>query len=110
MRFVFGIVGIAARIEGVERAPIIWIQRKPQRYTLRQVRVRDEVTAERDEGGVAVSHRGLRRIGFEATRGDDWAVEDFAQLLRGNWAPRGYGSPHRTRRTCQVRTPYSALG
>src|SRR6266404_7659066 len=42
------------------------------------------MTAERDQVGVAVGHRGLRRIGFKPTRGDDRSVEDFAQLLRGN--------------------------
>src|SRR6266478_1385673 len=84
MRLVFGIVGVAARIKGVEGASVVGIERKPQLDTLGQVWVRDEMTTERYQAGLAIGHRGLRRIGFKPTRVDDRSVEDFAQLLRGN--------------------------
>src|SRR5262249_17455404 len=74
------------RSEGVEGLPVIRIERKTQRDAFGQVRVRDEMTAERDQTRVAVGHRGLGRIGFKPTRGDDWAVENLAQLLCGNRA------------------------
>ena len=86
MHLIFGVVGVAARIESVERAPVVAIKRETQLYALRQVRVRDEMAAERDQAGITVDNGGLRRSGFEPARGDNRAVEDLAQLLRGDRA------------------------
>src|SRR5260370_9930600 len=84
MQLIFGVVGVAARIESVERAPVVAIKRETQLYALRQVRVRDEMAAERDQAGITVDNGGLRRSGFEPARGDKRAVEDLAQILRGD--------------------------
>src|ERR1700720_1464756 len=86
MHLIFGVVGVAARIESVERAPVVAIKRETQLDALRQVRVRDEMAAEGDQAGITVDNGGLCRSGFEPARGDNRAVEDLAQLLRGDRA------------------------
>ena len=45
------------------------------------------MAAERDQVGIPIGNDGLRRIGFEAARGNDRTVKDLAQLLRGNRTP-----------------------
>ena len=68
-RLVCGVVGIAACIESIERASIVAIEGEAKRDPLWQVRIRDEVAAERDQVGIPIGNDGLRRIGFEAARG-----------------------------------------
>src|SRR5580700_3095858 len=83
-RFVGRIVRVTAGVEAIEGAPVIAIERQAELDALRQVRVGDELTAERDEAGDAVRDGGFRRVGLEATGCDDRTLEDLAQLPRSN--------------------------
>src|SRR5262249_27529171 len=83
-RFIGGVVGVPARIEAIEGAPVVAIEQEAMLDALRQVRIGDEVAAEGDQAGDATGDSGLRRVGLEAAGRDDRAVEDLPQLLRGD--------------------------
>jgi hypothetical protein len=83
-RFIGGVVGVPARIESIEGAPVVVIERQAKLDALRRVRIGNEVAAERDQAGDATGDGGLSRIGLEAAGCDDRTVEDLPQLLRGD--------------------------
>src|SRR6266853_4749846 len=79
--FVGGIVGVAARGVAIEGAAVIWVQRQAEFDPPGQVGIRDEVTTEGDQAGIAVGDTCLCRLGIESAGRDDRPVEDLAQFL-----------------------------
>src|SRR5260370_13029579 len=80
-RFVGGVVGVAARVVAIEGAAVIWVQRQAEFDPPGQVGIRDEVTTEGDQAGIAVCDACLCRLGIESTGCDDRPLEDLAQFL-----------------------------
>src|SRR3984957_1562732 len=89
-RLVGRIIRVPAGIEAIEGAPVIAIERQAELDALRQVRVGDELTAERDEAGDTVGDGSLGRVGLEPAGRNDRTLEDLSQLLGGD-RPHAFG-------------------
>ncbi len=65
------IVRVAARVEAIERAAVIRVERQTTLDPFQEIGVGDEVAAEGDQTGVAVGDTSLRCRRIEAACGDD---------------------------------------
>src|ERR1700738_5508286 len=74
-------VGVAARGVAIEGAAVIWVQRQAEFDPPGQIGIREKVTPESDQAGIAVGDACLGRLGIEPTGCDDRPLEDLAQFL-----------------------------
>src|SRR6476660_10625174 len=78
------IVDVASPVTAVERRPVVAVQRQITPKPLRQIRVGDEVAAERDKFLVACGDEGRGTLTSKTAGCDQGAVEFLPKMLRGD--------------------------
>src|ERR1700758_5291568 len=79
------IVRVAVRVAAVEGRAVVAVERQAVAQPLGQIRVGDEMAAERDEGGIPGGDDDFRRVRREAAGRDQDARELRPQMLNRDW-------------------------